>query len=149
MQSDLPEEEKYATQLRHLHHMGFTDAEENLKILTASAGDINSAIIHHLQNQYNSQHQADDYQQAVDEANYEHQEQLQEAYQSQEGQHEQQIDDQLLLGEHAEGQGQHGEQSVEPDSDKGALNKVEGLLLLEGEGSDAETAFAINPQTEE
>lgn len=148
--SDLPEEEKYATQLRHLHHMGFTDAEENLKILTASAGDINAAIIHHLQNQYNSQHQADDYQQAVDEANYEHQEQLQETYQSQEGQHDQQIDDQLLLGEHPEGQGQHEDgQLVEQDSDKGVLNKVESLLLLEGEGSDAEAAFAINPQTEE
>lgn len=130
--------------------MGFTDAEENLKILTASAGDINSAIIHHLQNQYNSQHQADDYQQAVDEANYEHQEQLQETYRSREGQHDQQIDDRLLLGEHPEGHGQLEDgQLVEQDSDKGALNKVESLLLLEGEGSDAEAAFAINPQTEE
>ncbi|XP_071735335.1 ubiquitin domain-containing protein DSK2b-like [Rutidosis leptorrhynchoides] len=40
----VPPEEKYATQLRQLEEMGFTDARENLQALTAHAGDVYATV---------------------------------------------------------------------------------------------------------
>ncbi|KAM7516027.1 hypothetical protein LguiA_005610 [Lonicera macranthoides] len=43
-QSNVPPEELYATQLAQLQEMGFFDAQENIRALTATAGNVHAAV---------------------------------------------------------------------------------------------------------
>ncbi|XP_059640102.1 ubiquitin domain-containing protein DSK2b-like isoform X2 [Cornus florida] len=49
--SDVPPEELYATQLLQLQEMGFFDTQENIRALTAAAGNVHTAVERLLGNQ--------------------------------------------------------------------------------------------------
>lgn len=42
--SNLPPEELYATQLTQLQEMGFFDTQENIRALSATAGNVSAAV---------------------------------------------------------------------------------------------------------
>jgi ubiquilin len=46
----VPPEERFATQLAQLQEMGFFDTQENIRALTATAGNVNAAVERLLQN---------------------------------------------------------------------------------------------------